>query len=162
MEDDAALRTALEAPDLRARIDALCREHEAALQREARLGARRAVVRDGLVLAARGGTWRSLWLLSHRALRRAGLRRHSASEALLAAWRGKGLVLLRAPGQRRSVELDAGDSVLVHVPADTPYDTLADETTWHLIVFHSHAAAALARSDATPDGWIDKPEEADS
>jgi len=162
MEDDAALRAALDAPDLRARIDALCGEHDAALRREARLGARRVVVRDGLELSARGVTWRSLWLLSHRALRRAGLRRHPASDALIAAWRGKGLVLLRAPGQRRSVELDAGDSMFVHVPADTPYDTLADETAWHVIVFHSHAAAALGRSDETPDGWIDKPEEADS
>ena len=167
MTEFRALQEFVTAGDVRDAIEELRRTHIVAL-RQAQFGARRAVVRTGFEFAAAGTTWRSLWLLTHRPLRRAGVRRHPASTAVLLAWRGQGLVLLRGPDARRSVELVALDTAddtavrFVHLAAGTYFDTLADETPWHVLAFHSAPAAQLVREDETPEGWMEKLEEADS
>lgn len=167
MTEFDALRGFTAAPDLRDAIETLRREHVVAL-RQAPFGVRRAVVRNGFEFLAGGTVWRSLWLLTHRPLRRGGVRRHPASAAVLVAWRGSGLVLLRGPHERRSVELAPAGAVpenaawCVHLPPGTYFDTLADETPWHILAFHSEAATNLLREEETQEGWIAKPEEADS
>jgi hypothetical protein len=150
----------------RADVYAAIEDARTARESDRRPGAaQRTLVQDGLVLDAGGTQWRSLWLLSHRALRRAGLRRH-ASDAVVAGWRGTGLLLLRAPGNRRSIALAPlepdGDDEWVRVPAETPFDTLADERPWHVLMFHAHPASSLVRWQETLEGWVEKPEEADS
>lgn len=167
MTDFEALRRFTAAPDIQEAIEGLRREHVVAL-RQAPFGLRRGVLRSGFELPAGGTVWRSLWLLTHRPLRRGGVRRHPASAAVLVAWRGLGLVLLRGPQERRSVELappgsgpDAG-AWYVHLPPGTYYDTLADATPWQILAFHSEAATHLMREEETQEGWTPKPEEADS
>ena len=161
------LQAFIAAPDLRDAIESLRREHVVAL-RQAPFGVRRAVVRTGFELAAGGTVWRSLWLLTHRPLRRGGVRRHPASAVVRLAWRGQGLVLLRGPQERRSVELAPAGALpetaawYVHLPPGTHFDTLADETPWQILAFHSEAATNLMREDETQEGWTPKPEEADS
>ncbi len=164
-----ALQSLVAEPELHARIDSAQRLHRAAFRQEMRLGARRALVQDQLNVEVAGTRIRSLWLVSHRGLRRGGVRRHPESTVVLVAWRGTGLVLLRGDGARRSVTLvppaadhGAEGERWVVVEAGTPFDTLADETSWDVLAFHSHAALGIRRQDETPDGWVDKIEEADS
>jgi len=167
MNDFRALEQFVSAGDIQDAIEELRRTHVVAL-RQANFGARRGVVRTGFDLEAGGMSWRSLWLITHRPLRRAGVRRHPASAVVLAAWRGHGLVLLRGPEARRSVELaplDAtGDAIVrfVSLAPGTYFDTLADDTPWHVLAFHSQPAPQLVREDETQEGWSEKPEEADS
>lgn len=167
MTEFEALRQFAAGPGVHGAIEERRREHVVALRQSA-FGLRRAVVQSGFELAAGGTVWRSLWLLSHRPLRRGGVRRHAASAAVLVAWRGHGLVLVRGPQERYSVELaPAGtgpESAVwcVHLAPGTHFDTLADETPWHVLAFHSEAAANLLREDETQEGWTPKPEEADS
>jgi hypothetical protein len=163
------LRALVADPELHARIDSAQRAHRAAFRHEMRFGARRALVQDGLDCDVAGTRIRSLWLLSQRGLRRGGVRRHPESSVVLVATYGTGLVLLRAEGARRSmtlVPLDAASHTegerWVVVEAGMPYDTLADETSWHVLALHSHPATGLRRQDETPDGWVEKLEEADS
>lgn len=167
MTEFEALRRFTAAPDIHDAIESLRREHVVAL-RQAPFGLRRGVVQSGFELAAGGTVWRSLWLLTHRPLRRGGVRRHPASAAVLVAWRGRGLVLLRGPQERRSLELAPAGTVpdaaawCVHLPPGTYFDTLADETPWQILAFHSQAATNLMREEETQEGWTPKPEEADS
>jgi len=170
MDGSAHLAGWLQSGAARAAVDAAAARNEAAL-RTGNTALHRSVVADGLDWPADDGRWRSLWLVSHRALRRGGVRRHPGA-ALLVAWRGRGMIQLRGPGARRSFEpapfagtpVAAGsmDGSAVPVPAGTAYDTLADETAWHVLVLHTELAPALRREDETPEGWIAKPEEADS
>jgi hypothetical protein len=167
MNDFRALEQFVSAGDVRDAIEDLRRTHVVAL-RQADFGARRAVVRTGFDVEAGGTSWRSLWLITHRPLRRAGVRRHPASAIVLAAWRGHGLVLLRGPKERRSVDLAPLDTTgdvavrFVSLAPGTYFDTLADDTPWHVLAFHSQPALHLAREDETQEGWNEKPEEADS
>lgn len=167
MSEFQTLQDFAAAPEIRDAIEAMRRDHIVAL-RQAQFGARRGVVSGALELPAAGTVWRSLWLLTHRPLRRAGIRRHAASAVVLVAWRGQGLVLLRGPHERRSVELapvaTATETAVpcVYLAPGTHFDTLADETPWHVLVFHSEPAANLMREEETQEGWIAKLEEADS
>ena len=85
---------------------------------------------------------------------------------MLASWRGEGLVLVRPPGERRSVPLVAWDAPpevsgarFLVVQPGVPYDTLADAQPWHLLAFHSRPALGLVRVQETPAGWAEFPEE---
>jgi hypothetical protein len=166
MSELEALLDLVRSPTLGSEIDARARAHEIALAADPRAAVRRAMLRDGFDCTWMGEHLRSLWLVSHRALRRAGFRRHPDSFALLLAWRGAGLVLVRPGSERRSIALAPIDAVqatparFAAVPADVPYDTLADSMPWHVLAFHSHRAAGLVRLAATQEGWIEVPEEA--
>jgi hypothetical protein len=151
-------------------IEAAAAAHEAALGADPRPAALRHLIQSDVAIGWQTETLRSLWLVSHRGLRRAGVRAHPESLAVLVGWRGEGLVLLRAAGARRSVTLvpwravaGTEDARHVIVPAGTPYDTLADAGTWHMLAFHSHPGAGLARRQlaAGLDGesWIEQREE---
>lgn len=147
---------------LEAAIEATVQSHRAAFTADRRRGVARSVLADGLELAWGNLHLSSLWLLSQCGLRRAGLRRHDHSDAVLLGWRGNGLVLLRPAGERRSLELvahdrppnEAGERCVV-VGRETLYDTLADAAPWHLLVFHSHAARGLKRSEPNENGWTE-------
>jgi hypothetical protein len=168
---DRALR--LDDATLRAEIENAARELEIALQTDVRIGARRRLLRDDLNLEWESVPLRSLWLVSHRGLRRAGFRAHPESTAVLVAWRGEGLVLLRPPGERSSRSLVPWDTPpreanvrSVVVPAGTPYDTLADAAPWHVIAAHSHRGAGLVRRQLVrgedAEQWIEMAEEESS
>jgi hypothetical protein len=157
-------------PAHRAAIAAAAEAGERRLAADARPAAVRHVLADDVELDVDGLLVRSVWLVSHRGLRRAGLRAHPASAATLVAWRGEGLVLLRGAGARRSVALGpwdaapaAADLPHVLVPEATPFDTLAESSAWHLLAFHSHRAAGLERHQLErrddTEIWVDHPEE---
>jgi hypothetical protein len=152
--------------DLEDALRALLEELRAAPEK----AAVRRLVRSDLDVEAEGTTFRSLWLLVHRGLRRAGLRAHPESGALLVAWRGEGIVQLRPPGGRRSVTLatraaSADDPVAPHVlvPAGTPYDTLADAGRWDVVAFHTHPGPGLRRQQwktgLDGESCVEEPEE---
>jgi hypothetical protein len=153
-------------PARAARLEAAARAHEAELGQQLRLGVRRRLLSDDLEIVWGGERLGSLWLVSHQALRRAGFRQHPEARAVVLAWQGRGLVLLRPEGERRSLTLrpasapaDAGSTDHVVVPAGTPYDTLADASPWHLLVFHSCRAAQLRTLEPTESGWTELSEE---
>src|SRR5262245_14391338 len=75
------------------------------LRSDAAPAALRRLIRDDLGIEWDGVRLRSLWLVTHRGLRRAGVREHPASLAVLVGWRGAGLAQVRAPGARRTVSL---------------------------------------------------------
>jgi len=167
---EAELARCFEDAGLRAAIDDAAAALEAGMRADVQPSAWRRLVRDDLDLVWGTVRLRSLWLVTHRGLRRAGFRKHEDSSALLVAWRGDGLVLVRPPGVRRSHELvpwnalpDKTGARAVLVPAGTPYDTLADIQTWHLLAAHSHPAAGLARRQLVQrddeEDWIELPEE---
>ena len=71
-----ALQSLVAEPELHARIDSAHLLHRAAFRQEMRLGARRALVQDDLDVTLAGARIRSLWLVSHRGLRRSCGRSH--------------------------------------------------------------------------------------
>lgn len=167
---ETGLARCLEDPGWRAAIDDAAAALETELQRDLQRAARRRLLRDDLDLTWDSVPLRSLWLVTHRGLRRAGFRRHDASTAVLVTWRGAGLVLARPPGRRQSHTLapwnappSADGERAVLVPAGTPYDTLADATTWHVLVAHSHPAVGLVRRQLVQrdneESWFELPEE---
>jgi len=134
--------------------------HESVLATSAMHGVRRSMVADGWSLAWKGDVLRSLWLVSHRGLRRDGIRKHPTHRVVLLGWRGIGLVQLRAPGARRTFNLvpfesDVNSESLhwVEIAADAPYDTMADAATWHVLAAHAHPAADLVREVPAENGW---------
>jgi len=167
---EAELARRLQDATLVAAIDDAVRALEHLLRAEPHAGALRRPLRDDLDLDWDGLRLRSLWLVVHRGLRRAGLRFHHDSTVLLVAWKRTGLVLLRASGARSSrtlVPWDAAEDVegsrSVLVPAGTPYDTLAENRSWPLLALHTHPVAGLHRRQLVrgdqEDAWLDLSEE---
>jgi hypothetical protein len=167
MELPAAFAALLGDPGLAADLGRAVQEQEAQLDRERRGAVYRRVLRPaGLGADFEGVRFESLWLLTHRGLRRGGFRSHPAGDLVLVGWRGDGLVLLRPAGVRHSVPLapwnapqDTGGARSVRVQAGVPYDTLADAEPWHLLAFHARPATGLVRIQETPDGWVEFAEE---
>ncbi len=134
--------------------------HESILATSALHGVRRAMVADGWSLDWKGDVLRSLWLVSHRGLRRDGIRKHPTHRVVLLGWHGLGLVQLRAPGARRTynlmpfeTELNSESVHWVEVEVDVPYDTMADAATWHVLAAHAHPGADLVREVPAENGW---------
>ena len=165
MEELEPLLSFVRRPRVEAKLAAAALAAEQHFAAHAAAGVRRQALEAEADLEWGAHHVRSLWLVSHRALRRAGFRQHPDSLAVLLAWRGAGLVLLRPPGERRSLALvpwsqPVGDGVHhVVVPAGTPYDTLADASAWHLLAFQTSAASQLERLEPADDGWVRFPEE---
>ena len=163
MDEWKALCDAVRGAD--AAIATAAAAHDGSLAANSMLGVRRSMVADGWSLDWKGDVLRSLWLVSHRGLRRDGIRKHPTHRVVLLGWRGLGLVQQRAPGARRTFSLvpfqsvpDAESVHWVDIAAGAPYDTMADAATWHVLAAHAHPSADLVREVPAEDGWRTLPE----